>query len=48
LIGLHQTTTITTIIIIFVSRLPERPQAIELATTKQQNGRKKTVRTKNI
>ena len=36
------------IIIIFISRLPERPQKpIELATIKQHNSRKKTVRNKD-
>ena len=34
-------------IIIFISRLPERHMTIELAISKQQNNRKKTVGTKN-
>ena len=32
---------------IFISRLPERHKSIELATIKEQNSRKKTVRNKN-
>jgi len=35
------------VIIIFISRFPEKHKPIDLATIKQQNSRKITVRTKN-
>ena len=33
--------------LVFILRLPEGPRATELATIKQQNSRKKSVKTKN-
>jgi len=41
------TCLIINIIIIIIPRLPERHKPIELGPIKQQNSRKKSVRTKN-